>query len=109
MVVIVFRSRLREGMEEEITALGTRLYEIVSGMPGFRSYKDFAAEDGEFVTIAEFETMADVDEWSRNPEHVLAKRLGREELFSEYHIQVCEVMRVRSMPAKGTPSSGGGR
>ena len=46
MIVVVFRSRLKEGVEEEITMLGERMYELASAMPGFLSYKDFGAEDG---------------------------------------------------------------
>lgn len=50
MVVIVFRTRLREGInEQELATIGARMYEIASAMPGFISYKDFTAEDGESV------------------------------------------------------------
>jgi len=56
VVVIVFRSRIRPGTEEGLVADGTRMYELASAMPGFVSYKDFAAQDGENVTIVEFDT-----------------------------------------------------
>jgi len=48
MVIIVFRARLRPDVDQQAMAhLGQRMYEIASSMPGFISYKDFAAGDGE--------------------------------------------------------------
>lgn len=96
MVVIVFRSRLKEGIEAELGKVGMRMYELAASMPGFRSYKDFAAEDGENVSIIEFESIEDVDAWREHPEHKEAQRRGREEFFSEYQIQVCTPVRDRT-------------
>ena len=96
MVVVVFRSRLREGSEAELGKVGMRMYELASAMPGFRSYKDFVAEDGENVSIIEFDSMENVDAWRDHPEHKEAQRRGRGEFFSEYQIQVCTPVRERT-------------
>jgi hypothetical protein len=53
MVVIVFRSRIRAGTEQGLLADGERMYELATAMPGFVSYKDFAAEGGENPGAAE--------------------------------------------------------
>ena len=48
MIVIVFRTLLKPEVNQETLAqLGSRMYELASSMPGYISYKDFAAEDGE--------------------------------------------------------------
>jgi heme-degrading monooxygenase HmoA len=94
MIVIVFRSRLREGVDfEELGRHGARMYELASAMPGFVSYKDFAAEDGENVTVVEFESLDTLEAWRTHPEHRLVQQRAREALMSEYHIQVCETVR----------------
>ena len=62
------------------------MYELASGRPGFLSDKDFAAEDGEFVSIIEFASMAELAAWRAHPEHVEAQKLGNEKFFSHYHI-----------------------
>ncbi len=94
MVVIVFRSRIREAADpEEMARLGGRMYELATSMPGFVSYKDFIAEDGENVSIVEFESLATLDAWRTHPEHRQAQQRGRDALMSEYHIQVCETVR----------------
>lgn len=96
MVVVIFRSRLKEGAEADLARVGARMYELASAVPGFISYKDFAAEDGENLSVIEFESLEAVDAWRDHPEHKEAQRRGREEFFSEYQIQVCAPLRNRS-------------
>lgn len=62
-------------------------------MPGHRSHKAFVADDGERVTIVEFEDGAGPRERATNVDHVAAKP-GRESLYSEYSLQVCTVARA---------------
>jgi heme-degrading monooxygenase HmoA len=93
MVVIVFRSRIRAGTEEGLMADGERMYELASAMPRFVSYKDFAAQDGENVTIVEFDTLEHLAAWRNHPEHKQVQQKGRERYFSEYRIQVCSTVR----------------
>jgi heme-degrading monooxygenase HmoA len=94
MVVIVFRSRLRPGVENEIATTGQRMYELASSMPGFISYKDFVAEDGENVSIVEFESLETLAAWRDHAEHKIVQQEGREKFFSAYRIQVCTPVRV---------------
>ncbi len=94
MVVIVFRARLRKGIDEqELANVGARMYEIAASMPGFISYKDFAAADGESVSIIEFESAETLRAWREHPEHKAVQQRGRDEFFAEYHIQVCSPLR----------------
>ena len=95
MIVIVFRSRIRADADmAALGAMGERMYELASAMPGFLSYKDFTAEDGESVTVVEFATEAELLAWRHQPEHVAGQERGRLEFFSEYQIQVCHVERA---------------
>jgi heme-degrading monooxygenase HmoA len=99
MVVIVFRARIKPEVDQEALAhVGQRMYELASSMPGYISYKDFAAEDGENVSIIEFESLEKLAEWREHPEHKIAQQRGREEFFSEYHIQVCTPVRDYRFP-----------
>lgn len=93
MVVVVFRSRIRPGAEDAINDVGGRMYELAVSMPGFVSYKDFVAEDGEGVAIVEFDTLDHLAAWRDHPEHRQAQQRGRGEFFSAFHIQVCETVR----------------
>lgn len=93
MIVVIFRTRLKPGIEKEIEELGGRMYALGSAMPGFVSYREYAAADGESVAIVEFESQQTLAAWRNHPEHREAQELGRSKYFSEYRITVCESLR----------------
>ena len=102
MIVTVFRSRLRPGLGDEYGALAQRMAEIARTMPGFVSEKDFVADDGERVTIVEFEHAEGLRAWRTNPEHLAAQKLAREKYYVAYHIQVCTLDRESKFKAQET-------
>ncbi len=100
MIVVVFRSRLRADVDiPALEAAAARMFELASAMPGFVSYKDFAAEDGEFLSLVEFADAASVAAWGRHPEHVAVQERGRREFMSDYRIQVCMLFEARAFAA----------
>ncbi len=108
MIVTVFRSRLRPGVRDEYVALADRMNELAKTMPGYVSHKGFFADDGERVTIVEFEHEEGMRAWRTNPEHRAAQKLAREKFYSEYHIQVCTVDRQSSFKAVAEPAAAQG-
>jgi heme-degrading monooxygenase HmoA len=99
MVVVVFRSRLKPGIEEEIVEADARMAALAAKMPGFVSYRQYASADGEGVAVVEFESHETVAAWRAHPEHREAQRLGRERWFTEYRITVCDAARDYSFKA----------
>lgn len=94
MVVVVFRTRLKDGCDgAALEELGARMYALAAGMPGFVAYKDFTAGDGEYLTLVEFTDARSLAAWRDHPEHREAQERGRREFFSAYHIQVGTIER----------------
>ena len=93
MIITVFRSRLNAHTQEEYGRWAARMSELAREMPGYVSHKGFTAADGERVTIVEFASEEALRAWAIHPEHVAAKKLGRDSFFSDYRVQVCEVRR----------------
>ena len=93
MIVVVFRSRLRSDAREDYVSVAERMSELARTMPGYISHKGFSAEDGERVTIVEFETEAAMRAWRMHPEHRAAQQKGRDSFYEEYKVQVCDVVR----------------
>jgi heme-degrading monooxygenase HmoA len=93
MIMTVFRSRLRPGLRDEYVALANRMNELAATMPGYISHKGFFAEDGERVTIVEFESEETLRAWRQHPEHLAAQKQGRASYYDEYRVQTCEVLR----------------
>jgi heme-degrading monooxygenase HmoA len=92
MIVTVFRSRLMPGVKEEYVTLADRMSELARTMPGYISHKGFLAEDGERLTVVEFESEEGMRAWRTNADHV-AKKKGRQSYYSEYSVQICDVVR----------------
>jgi hypothetical protein len=89
MVVVVFRSRLRDGDTEAFQRLADRMHALAASMPGFISYKVYSAEDGERVSIHEWET----------PEHL---RTGRPRRWgAESSIRIIRCMSARTRGSRG--------
>mgnify|MGYP001765185719 FL=1 len=92
-VVTVFRSRIRPQARAAYDELAPKMSELARSMPGYVSHKVFTADDGERVTIVEFDTMENQRAWGRHPEHVAAQKRGRGEFYSEYDLKVCTIER----------------
>jgi heme-degrading monooxygenase HmoA len=100
MIVTVFRSRLRPGVRDEYVAMVEKIAAIAATMPGYISHKGFFADDGERVTIVEFEHEEGLRAWRTNPEHRAAQMLARTKYYTEYHVQVCQLDRESKFKAK---------
>jgi heme-degrading monooxygenase HmoA len=102
MIVTVFRSRLKPGVGEDYRVMLHRMVELAETMPGYISHKSFSAEDGERVTIVEFEHEEGQRAWRTNAEHHAAQKLARQKYYTEYHIQVCTLDRETKFKARDT-------
>ena len=93
MAVVVFRNRMAPDAPATYAARSAEIFGYGQKMPGFRSIKAFTAEDGERLVLIEFDTEAQVRAWGAHAEHRKAQQEGRELYYSEYTLQVCEVVR----------------
>jgi heme-degrading monooxygenase HmoA len=93
MILTIFRSRLNQETRAEYDGFVERTANLAEAQPGFKGHKLFVAEDGERVTLVEFESMEAQRAWSLSREHVQAKLAGRSRFYSEYKIQICTVAR----------------
>ena len=103
MIVTVFRSRLMPGVREEYVARVERMLELAATMPGYISHKGFFAEDGERVSIVEFESEEAMRTWRMHPEHRDEQRKAREVYYSDYSVQICQVIRETSFKRDPAP------
>jgi heme-degrading monooxygenase HmoA len=102
MIVGVFRNRLVHGAQDEYGPMARHMSELVQSVPGYLSHKLFVAEDGERLTIVEFDSKEALNEWKLHPEHVKAKKLGFTKFFSAFKYQICDVIHARAWESKIT-------
>ena len=100
MIIALFRSRLRPGVEPAYKELITNLVPIAQSIPGYIRHKAYVSEDGERVTIVEYENEDALQAWRQHPEHLAAKRIGIREFYKEYRVQICELKSERRPPSQ---------
>ena len=100
MIVTVFRTRMNPDVQDEYVPMAKRMSELARAVPGYVSHKGFVADDGERVTIVEFESEEALDKWRVDPEHRMAKKRGFGSFFSEFKFQICHVIKERAWTAK---------
>ena len=105
MIITVFRSRLRPGLREEYVALVEKIAAVARTMPGYISHKGFFADDGERVTIVEFEHEQGMRAWRTNPDHIAAQKLARTKYYSEYSVQICRLERESKFKTADTAAA----
>jgi heme-degrading monooxygenase HmoA len=91
--VIVFRSRLRDGVATAYEQDASGIAALAVTMPGFVSAKDFVAEDGERLALIEFASGEELAAWRDHPEHRAAQQRGRERYYEQYSLQICSEIR----------------
>lgn len=100
MILTVFRSRLNASASAEYDTQVQTTAALAEQTLGFLGHKMFVAEDGERVTLVEFDSMENQRAWSLSPEHKAAAIAGRRNFYSEYRIQICDVVRESRFPGK---------
>lgn len=90
----MFRSRLRPEHEADFNRHAEQVHARAIAMPGFQSTKDFAADDGERLTIVEWDSPERLTAWRDDPAHREAQQLGRDRYYASYSIQICSELRT---------------
>ncbi len=90
MTAVVFRSRLRPHADEDCAERPLEMFGYASKMPGFRSMKGYTANDGESLTLVEFDTTEQLEAWPKHAAYLHAQHEARDRFYSPYRLQVCE-------------------
>lgn len=109
MILTVFRSRLNPGVQPMYEHHVETTSSLVEGAAGFVAHKVFTADDGERVTLVEFDNLENQRAWSLSAAHKAAAIAGRKGFYAEYRIQICDVVRDSNFVAPPTRPAGPAR
>ncbi|MCA9626376.1 MAG: antibiotic biosynthesis monooxygenase [Myxococcales bacterium] len=93
MWITVFRNRLRTDAAADYGDVASRMKALAQRMPGYIGFKTFSADDGERVSLVEFDSLEALLAWKNHPEHRAAQERGRQAYYSEYSVQSAEIAR----------------
>lgn len=99
MVVILFRTRLRDDCPASYAPLAERMLELARAIPDFVSFCHYQAADGERISVVEFASEESARAWRDHAEHREAQRRGRDEFYAWYRLQVCRQERESEFSA----------
>jgi heme-degrading monooxygenase HmoA len=96
MYMNVFRSRKRGDMDAAAYAAdAARMLEVAQGMKGFIAFRTYTADDGETLSMSEWETQDDAGAWARHAEHAMVQGRGRTDYYESYTVYSCADPEVR--------------
>ena len=93
MVIVLFRSRLAPEAGGDYAAMADEMLARARTMPGFVDFKHFRAEDGERISVIHWESQETLRTWAEDAQHRIAQRLGREKWYTDFRLEVAEVVR----------------
>lgn len=93
MVVVLFRSKRTSDAGEDYKAMTAEMLERARTMPGFVDFHSYTAADGENISVIHWESQDTLRHWSDDLRHVVAQRLGREQWYEYFSVEVAEVAR----------------
>lgn len=67
---------------------------LAHAQPGFRSFKSYAADDGEVIAVSEWASVGAARAWGAQQEHRAVQRRGREQYYESYTLFACADPRV---------------
>jgi heme-degrading monooxygenase HmoA len=94
-VVSLFRFRMRPltpAQREDYNSTAELLLKTAAAMPGFISFRNYAADNGEMLVVVEFASAQSLAAWRDHPDHQRAQQRGREEFYAEYQVINCAVI-----------------
>lgn len=91
MYAVIFKARIKH-FDDDYTRTATRMRELAKRKYGCVDFVS-SAEDGLEIAISYWNSEADIQAWNLDPEHKVAQQKGREHWYSEYRIEVVQLIR----------------
>lgn len=92
MVVVIFRSRLREPAEGYAKAT-QHMEDLATQQPGYCGMASVRDAEGWGITLSYWTDDHSARAWHANPDHQAAIRAGRQRWYSEYTVEVARIER----------------
>jgi heme-degrading monooxygenase HmoA len=88
---VVFTATRTDDDPDGYARTAERLSRLVRAIPGFLGEDSAHTPGGLAVTVAYFRDLAGIERWRDHPEHLAAKRRGRERWYERYALHIARV------------------
>ncbi len=99
MIAVIFEVTPKDGMTDDYLTMAAKMRPLVEAIDGFISVERFQSltTPGKLLSVSFFRDEAALTEWRALTAHRGAQRAGREEMFADYRLRVCGVIRDYGM------------
>lgn len=105
MYINIFRHRKNPSVDlAAYRADAARMEQLAREQPGFLAFRRYSSDDGEALSISEWENEAHARAWARHPEHMAVQARARSDYYESYVVYSCqdpEIRRFESVPHGG--------
>lgn len=102
MLAVIFEVLLAEGKQEEYLDIAATLRQHLKDVDGFISIERFKSlsEGEKILSLSYWEDESSIQNWRNLEAHRSAQKKGRSDIFADYRLRVCEVVRDYSMTSR---------
>lgn len=93
---VIFTS-MRTAGDNGYGAMAERMMELAATMPGYLGAESARDASGLGITVSYWQDQESIRNWRENAEHVQARRLGREQWYSDFEVRIAKVERGYGM------------
>lgn len=79
------------------SAMADKMVESAKTQPGFIKLESVKGQDGKGVTISYWDSLDSIQKWRGDKGHQAAQQKGKDMWYSQYDVQICQVLREYSM------------
>lgn len=95
---VIFSSRRNGRGEEDYAEAADRMFALVQQQPGFLGAESTRNEEGFGITVAYFDSEANILAWRNHSEHAATRERGKREWYEHFEVRVAKVERAYAGP-----------
>jgi len=90
---VIFTSQ-RTGQDgEDYGKMAEVIDTLAKQQPGFLRVESVRNEEGKGITVSYWESLEAIQAWKANAKHLTAQQLGKEKWYTNYKVEICQVMK----------------
>ena len=93
---VIFTSQRTDNDNEGYAKMADTIETLAKQQPGFLRVESARNHDGQGITVSYWQSLEAIQHWKDNTKHAVAQQLGKEKWYSQYHVEICQVMRAYS-------------
>lgn len=93
---VIFTSQRTEKDGEGYAKMAEAMNSLAQKQPGFIRVESVRDAKGKGITVSYWETLEAIQAWKENAKHLVAQQFGKENWYTQYHVEISQVVKEYS-------------